>query len=363
MSAYSLTLEAWRAARPAAPFVPSVREGLHFRRPDAGVTVDALLFGVLWLAWLTSRQYNRVLQRLSRKERIRITWGLRGEPRITVVKAAAGAGGQGPVGTASRSHSRSLSRSLSLGTPHLRLPSLPAAAGEAGAAAAAAELGGSSRAGHGADGSGGVLTKSGGLLGFAQRRRAPGGLGHKAKAGQVWAAWGGPGADEDGGYQPLLDDPPSPHPLPPHAAARQLGSNAGDEAPDATHAADSFELAVARRTLSAGGMHARHVSITNEDEMTPRQLHSLLVARHRQSLGSPLSSMHAGLGEGGAGMPVTRGRGWADPQRGGDACARALLHLCALNAPSAVACSSLPPQPPEAASHTPPLSPVPADRA
>lgn len=260
-----------------------------------GVTVDALLFGVLWLAWLTSRQYNRVLQRLSRKERIRITWGLRGEPRITVVKAAAGAGGQGPVGTASRAHSRSLSRSLSLGTPHLRLPSLPAAAGEAGAAAAAAELGGSSRAGHGADGSGGVFTKSGGLLGFAQRRRAPGGLSHKAKAGQVWAAWGGPDADEDGGYQPLLDDPPSPHPLPPHAAARQLGSNAGDEAPDATHAADSFELAVARRTLSAGGMHARHVSITNEDEMTPRQLHSLLVARHRQSLGSPLSSMHAGL--------------------------------------------------------------------
>ncbi len=60
--------------------------------PAAGVTVDALLFGVLWLAWLTSRQYNRVLQRLSRRERIRITWGLRGEPRITVVKAAASTG-------------------------------------------------------------------------------------------------------------------------------------------------------------------------------------------------------------------------------------------------------------------------------
>lgn len=55
-----------------------------------GVTVDALLFGLLWLSWLVSRQYNRVLQRLSKRERLKITWGSHGEPHITVVTAAAG---------------------------------------------------------------------------------------------------------------------------------------------------------------------------------------------------------------------------------------------------------------------------------
>lgn len=259
------------------------------------MTVDALLFGVLWLAWLVSRQYNRVLQRLSQRERIRITWGLRGEPRITVVKTAAAAeGGERP---ASRPHSRQHSRSLSLAGTHGRAPSrslsLPSAAGEAAGSAAAAALDGASGATTAADGIG--RAKPSGLLGFAQRRRAPGGPASKVKAGQVWAAWGGPGAEADGGYEPLLEDAPSPRSPHAHPAACQLGSSGGTT--DAVHTRDSFELAAPRRPLSAGGMHARHVSITNEDEMTPRQLHSLLVARHRQSLGSPLSSMHAGLGE------------------------------------------------------------------
>ncbi|KAL4449383.1 hypothetical protein ABPG77_007027 [Micractinium sp. CCAP 211/92] len=248
-----------------------------------GVTVDALLFGVLWLAWLTSRQYNRVLQRLSRRERIRITWGLRGEPRITVVKAAASAGDDGGGGPASRPHSRSPPLIEPLLRARSRSLSLPAPAGEAAASAAAAELGSGGRA------------KSGGLLGFAQRRRGPGGPAGKAKAGQVWAAWGGPGAEADGGYEPLLEAATSPRVAQAPPVARSLGSGSSDGAADVPHTRDSFELAAPRRQLSAGGMHARHVSITNEDEMTPRQLHSLLVARHRQSLGSPLSSMHAGL--------------------------------------------------------------------
>ncbi|KAL4448129.1 hypothetical protein ABPG75_005348 [Micractinium tetrahymenae] len=264
-----------------------------------GVTVDALLFGVLWLAWLTSRQYNRVLQRLSRRERIRITWGLGGEPRITVVKAAGAPRGEAGAGGASRPHSRSHSRSLSLGGPHLRTRSrslsLPAAAGEAAAAVAAAELGGGCGGSGGIEGGGGGRTKSGGLLGFAQRRRAGGSPGSKAKAGQVWAAWSGPGAEAESGYEPLLDDAPSPRLPQAQPTARRLGSGSGDGGADGMHNGDSFELAVPRRPLSAAGMHARHVSITNEDEMTPRQLHSVLVARHRQSLGSPLSSMHAGL--------------------------------------------------------------------
>lgn len=40
----------------------------------AGVSVDALLFGLLWLAWLLAWRFNTLQRRLSARERIRITW-------------------------------------------------------------------------------------------------------------------------------------------------------------------------------------------------------------------------------------------------------------------------------------------------
>ena len=49
--------------------------------------MDALLFVGLWLLYAASRWYNRVLQKLGTRERLRITWGR--QPEITVVSAAA----------------------------------------------------------------------------------------------------------------------------------------------------------------------------------------------------------------------------------------------------------------------------------
>lgn len=64
--------------------------------------MDALLFGLLGLIWLVTRQYNRLLQRLSAKERIRITWAGGAAPAITVVQVWGGwsVGGQvAPAGS------------------------------------------------------------------------------------------------------------------------------------------------------------------------------------------------------------------------------------------------------------------------
>ena len=214
--------------------------------PFAGVTVDAMLFGALWLAWMLSQQYTRVLRQLSRRERLKVTWGA--APQVTVVQAAP-----------------------RCSTFHSRTDSDRQAAPESSEPAVAAGL---PRQGN------------------ARMRGASGRA--------VWASFRGPDAAADGGYEPLPDEQQqeeggqrgealhseggsreSVELSPPH---RQLPAVVGSPA--------------AAALASPPALHGRQVSLDcNDDDMTPHRLHSRLVAQHRQSLlSSPLSSMHAGAG-------------------------------------------------------------------
>ena len=186
---------------------------------------------------MVTNKYNKLLQRLGRKERLRITWGA--APAITVVRLA-------PHGTGGMPrHARSQSPGSSSNEKQRR-------------------------------GLLGMLCWRGGAL--------LGGAG--SGAGQVWAAWQGPGhgADTDG-YELLLDSP---------AGGGSDGQQAAglDIVPaDGAASQGVAQVSVGLRTrLPSGDQH--------EEDMTPRHLHSRLLAQHRQSLlTSPLSSVHAGVGE------------------------------------------------------------------
>lgn len=212
----------------------------------AGITVDAAILLILGAAYLVSQRYNRVLLQLSARERLKITWGA--APEIMVVRAAPRARTPTPT-PGSRSRTRA--------TPGA---TAPAAAGR-------------------------------GLPGMLARRRA----GHSAAGkggGQVWAAFRGPEAEAAAaGYAPLLDEQ--------HLSS---GGGAGEAVELSQAGGGSPDTGSPVGTAAAGGTlspsHARLDSIDNEDEMTPRHLHTRLVAPHRQSLlSSPLSSIHAGTGE------------------------------------------------------------------
>ncbi|PSC68046.1 ABC transporter G family member 28-like [Micractinium conductrix] len=222
-----------------------------------GVTVDAALLCMLWLVLFLSRQYSRVLQHLSQKERLRIIWGA--QPRITVVSATAARSAALSRPTSRNSHSRSHSLAGQVGG---------AAGGEAGA-------------------DGGASGSATGLLRLVTRRGSRRG-GGGAKVGQVWAAWTGPGGEGEGGYERLPEEGP------PRVAGRPRRSASGGS----SGGSDAVELSPPRRPLSAGGAspHARMSSVDCEEGLTPRHLHSIMVARQSQLLASPLGSVHAGTG-------------------------------------------------------------------
>jgi hypothetical protein len=210
----------------------------------AGVTIDILMFALLWVAWLASKQYNRVLLHLSQRERLKITWGA--APEIRVVQAA----------------------------PRSNTPTTPSAPRAR------------SRTGVG-DSPGGTRPPQRGLAHVLLRRgasRSP------TKRSQIWAAWRGPtpeGADA-AGEEPLL------------------GMEEADQAAESVELsqAGSGELSPVRGAAAAGAVgsgtaaaHVRVASVDDEDDMTPRLLHTRLVAQHRQSLlSSALSSVHASAG-------------------------------------------------------------------
>lgn len=222
----------------------------------AGVTVDALLFGLLALAWMVTRQYNRLLRRLGARERVKITWSA--APAIQVVQAA----------------------------PVQRSPG-----GSAEAEAQAAVV----------DGSGKAVRR--GLLGFVQRRGGQRGVGSPNRAGQVWVAWRGPEAETEGGYEPLLDEAQQAQQV--QHATNGSAHDAVELSPPPTRRPSHMYLAAAAPTGMVA-QHGRHESMDCEEQLTPRSLHAHLLAQHRQSLlSSPLSSMHAGNGEAGVGL-VTR---------------------------------------------------------
>ena len=87
---------------PATCHSPACLRADHTRYPSlsllTGVTVDALLFGLLWLAWMVTRQYNRLLRRLGARERVKITWSA--APAIQVVQAAPAPAQGSPGGSA-----------------------------------------------------------------------------------------------------------------------------------------------------------------------------------------------------------------------------------------------------------------------
>jgi hypothetical protein len=223
---------------------------LCFRRPPSpaplpGVTVDALLFGALWLAWMLSQQYNRVLRQLSRRERLKVTWGA--APQVTVVQAAPGCS-----------------------TPHSRTDSDPQ------------------------DGSG--SSEAALAVGLLRQGRA---RMRGASSKVVWASFQGPDAAADGGYEPLPDEQQQEEEQRGAALHAEGSSRESVELSPPRrqlHAAVGSPAAAA--LVSPQALHGRQVSIDcNEDDMTPHRLHSRLVAQHRQSLlSSPLSSMHAGAG-------------------------------------------------------------------
>ena len=212
---------------------------------------------MLWLVLFLSRQYSRVLQHLSQKERLRIIWGA--QPRITVVSATAARSAALSRPTSRNSHSRSHSLAGQVGG---------AAGGEAGA-------------------DGGASGSATGLLRLVTRRGSRRG-GGGAKVGQVWAAWTGPGGEGEGGYERLPEEGP------PRVAGRPRRSASGGS----SGGSDAVELSPPRRPLSAGGAspHARMSSVDCEEGLTPRHLHSIMVARQSQLLASPLGSVHAGTG-------------------------------------------------------------------
>jgi len=224
--------------------------------------VDALLFGLLGLAWLVTKQYNRLLRRLGARERVKITWSA-GPPAIQVVKAA----------------------------PLQRSPG-----GSAEAEAQAATSDGSGRGGRR------------GLLGFVQRRGGGRrGAGSPSRAGQVWVAWSGPEAEAEDAYEPLLDAAQQ---------AQQATNGAAHDAvelsppptrrPSHMHLTAASGLGGAAAPAGMPGQPGRHESMDCEEQLTPRSLHAHLLTQQRQSLlCSPLSSMHAGSGEAGR-----AGQGW-----------------------------------------------------
>lgn len=219
--------------------------------------MDALLFGLLALAWMVTKQYNRLLRRLGARERVKITWSA--APAIQVVHAA-------------------------------RVQRSPGGSAEAEGQAAAV------------DGSGKAVRR--GLLGFVQRRGGQRGAGSPGRAGQVWVAWRGPEAETEGGYDPLLDE--SEQAQQAQHATNGSAHDAVELSPPPTRRPSHMYLAAAAAPTCAAttadlvAQHGRHESVDCEEQLTPRSLHAHLLAQHRQSLlSSPLSSMHAGNGEAG----------------------------------------------------------------
>lgn len=252
---------------PATCHSPACLRADHTRYPSlsllTGVTVDALLFGLLWLAWMVTRQYNRLLRRLGARERVKITWSA--APAIQVVQAAPAPAQGSPGGSA-----------------------------EAETQAAASD--GSSKGGRR------------GLLGFVQRRGGGRGAGSPSRSGQVWAAWQGPEAEAEGGYEPLLDEAQQAQ-----QATNGAAHDAVELSPPPTRRPSHIHLVGAAPGLAGAASaanlagHGRQESVDCEEELTPRGLHVHLLAQHRQSLlSSPLSSMHAGSGEARAAVEVVR---------------------------------------------------------
>ncbi|KAL4853041.1 ABC transporter G family member 28 [Chlorella vulgaris] len=279
----------WEPARcpPGATCPPNTEV---FEANYTGVTVDALLFGLLWLAWLCSQQYNRVLLQLSQRERLKITWGA--APQIRVVQQAVQRGR-----TPSPVHANTRRRPGQLAAGAARLP-----LGALGMGADSAE-GPSSGSGLGRPGLLGVLA------GRSPRRSLAGRSG--SKAGQVWATFRGPGEGEAdaAGYEALLGEGGEEEQRPlgedVEMSPTRRGGGLSSRGLDLAAEPGSCPLPAAPglaqgvtggRTRAAA--HARMASAdVNEEELTPRHLHTRLVAQHRQSLlASPLSSMHGGTG-------------------------------------------------------------------
>lgn len=247
-----------------------------------------LLFGLLALIVLVSREYNRLLQRLSARERIRITWAGGVAPTIAVVQA------RGPQGLVTK---RSCGFDQGAGRPEPHacssaasslLQAAPRSAQHSRSQSAAAETGG---------------MRGRGLWGLLRHQRSaaqpsPGGV--AARAAQVWAAWRGPQrGSSDEGNQPLLD------------AASGLDGPADDAHQDGAHTApDAVELSpppppppatngAAGSGAAPGGRrlfvsHDRQLSV-DEEALTPHHLHSRLLAPHRQALlSSRLGALSAG---------------------------------------------------------------------
>lgn len=252
------------------------------------MTVDALLFGLLWLAWLCSQQYNRVLLQLSQRERLKITWGA--APQIRVVQQAVQRGR-----TPSPVHANTRRRPRQLAAGAARLP-----LGALGMGADSVE-GPSSGLALGRPGLLGVLA------GRSPRRPLAGRSG--SKAGQVWATFRGPGEGEAdaAGYEALLGEGGEEEQRPlaedvemsPTRRGGGLGSRGLDLAAEPGNSLPPAAPGLAQGGRTRAAAHARMASAdVNEEELTPRHLHTRLVAQHRQSLlASPLSSMHGGTGE------------------------------------------------------------------
>ncbi|GAB4817511.1 hypothetical protein N2152v2_004557 [Parachlorella kessleri] len=224
-----------------------------------GITVDALLFVGLWLLYAASRWYNRVLQKLGTRERLRITWGR--QPEITVVAAAAPA--QPPPSPLSPA-------------------SAAAAAALAGAAGSVPEgvlsggeedgvLSGEEEVFSGDEESGPRRGSSPlALLRSLSPRRSPKRR-PKEATGPVWAAFSAPEGDA---YEALPDEPQQ-----------------------------ELVPTRSRRTRSRGHRRSSSGSEFTLDASTPRSLHRQLLAQQRQ----PLLSNHMasmllhGAGSGAAG--------------------------------------------------------------